>query len=160
MQNGLEKNSKALSWRNCVIFRHKTLPWEISSDLPLANYFLPDLITDLPLFRSPPSLLKLRVSGGAAEGRCAHARERKEGQIPYDVTYVRNRTQMVQMTLSTKQKQTHRHREQTYSCRGRGGGINWEIGIDRYTVLYIKQITSERRELYSILCKNLYGKRI
>ena len=26
------------------------------------------------------------------------------------------------MDLSTKQKQTHRHREQTYGCQGRAGG--------------------------------------
>ena len=27
---------------------------------------------------------------------------------------------MAHMNISTKQKQTHRHREQTYSCQGRG----------------------------------------
>ena len=27
--------------------------------------------------------------------------------------------------------------------RGRGGGINWEIGIDIYTLLYIKYITNK-----------------
>ena len=26
---------------------------------------------------------------------------------------------------------------------GRGGGINWDTGIDIYTVLYIKQITNK-----------------
>ena len=26
--------------------------------------------------------------------------------------------------------------------RGRGGGISWEFGINRYTVLYIKQINN------------------
>ena len=29
---------------------------------------------------------------------------------------------MKQMNLSTKKKQTHRHREQIYSCQG-GGGV-------------------------------------
>ena len=51
----------------------------------------------------------------------------------------------------TKQKQTHRYREQTGGHqwgegRGRGkggGGINWEIGIDLYMLLYIKQITNK-----------------
>ena len=42
--------------------------------------------------------------------------------------------------------------------------MNWEIGIDIYTllVLYIKQITNENphRELYSILCDDLDGKEI
>ena len=32
---------------------------------------------------------------------------------------------------------------------GREGGMNWEIGIDIYAVLYIKQITNENL-LYSI----------
>ena len=39
--------------------------------------------------------------------------------------------------------------------------INWEIETDIYTLLYIKQITTvEHRELYSILCNDLYGKRV
>ena len=43
------------------------------------------------------------------------------------------------MNLYTKQKQTHRHRKQTYGYqKGRRGGINDECGIKRYTPLYIK----------------------
>ena len=45
------------------------------------------------------------------------------------------------MNLFTKQKQTHRLREQTYGYqgeRGVGGGIDWEFGIDIYTLLYLK----------------------
>ena len=47
---------------------------------------------------------------------------------------------MVQMNLFTKQKQSYRCRKQIYGYRGvtAGGGINWEIGIDIYTLLYIK----------------------
>ena len=26
---------------------------------------------------------------------------------------------------------------------GKGGGINWKIGVDKYTLLYIKQITNK-----------------
>ena len=34
----------------------------------------------------------------------------------------------------------HRCRKQTYGYQGEGGGgINWEIGIDIYTLLYIKR---------------------
>ena len=49
---------------------------------------------------------------------------------------------MIQMNLFIKQ--THRHRKQTYGYqRGKvGEGINWEIGIDIYTLLYIKQINN------------------
>ena len=46
----------------------------------------------------------------------------------------------IQTNLSTKQKQTHRLREQTYGYQGLGlgGGTDWEFGIDMYTLLYLK----------------------
>ena len=49
------------------------------------------------------------------------------------------------MNLFTKQKWSHRCRKQTYGYQGgkAGGGINWEIVIDIYTLLYIKQITNK-----------------
>ena len=44
---------------------------------------------------------------------------------------------------------TQRHTKQTYGYqRGREGGTNWEIEIDIYTLLYIKQITNKNL-LYS-----------
>ena len=45
------------------------------------------------------------------------------------------------MNLSTKQKQTHKHREQTYGYhRGKvQEGINEEFEISRCTLLYINQ---------------------
>ena len=44
----------------------------------------------------------------------------------YDIAYVQNLKNMIQMNLFIKQKQTHRHREQTYGYqRGKmGRGIN------------------------------------
>ena len=48
------------------------------------------------------------------------------------------------MNLFTKEKQTHRHRKQTYNYqRGKGGGINWQYGINRCTLPYIKQINKK-----------------
>ena len=48
------------------------------------------------------------------------------------------------------QKQRHRCREQTYGHQGGkvaggwgGGGMNWEIGIDMYTLICIKQVTNK-----------------
>ena len=38
---------------------------------------------------------------------------------------------MTQMKLSTKQKQTHRHREQTCCQAGAGGGMDWEFGVSK-----------------------------
>ena len=55
------------------------------------------------------------------------------------------------MNLLTKQKQTHRLREQAYGCWGKGRieGIVREFGIDMYTLLYSKWITNKDL-LYSI----------
>ena len=42
------------------------------------------------------------------------------------------------MNLSPKQKQTHRHREQTCGCQGGWGdeeGIDWEFGVSRLKLI-------------------------
>ena len=75
----------------------------------------------------------------------------------YDITYMWTLKKMIQMNLLIKQKQSHRCRKQTYGYQGvRGGGINWEIGIDIYTLLYIKQITNKDL-LYSTRNSTLYS---
>ena len=48
---------------------------------------------------------------------------------------------MTQINISTKHKQTHRHKEQTCGCHG--GGIDWEFRINIYTLLYIKYIVNK-----------------
>ena len=47
--------------------------------------------------------------------------------------------------MFTKQKQSHRCKKINLGIPGgKGvGGINWEIGIDIYTLLYIKYITNK-----------------
>ena len=49
---------------------------------------------------------------------------------------------MTQTNLSTKLKQTHRHREQICGGQGVGdeGGKDWEFGISRCQLLYIEWI--------------------
>ena len=49
------------------------------------------------------------------------------------------------MNISMKQKQTHRHREQTCGCqRGwGGGGKDWEFGISRCKLLYTGWINNK-----------------
>ena len=50
---------------------------------------------------------------------------------------------IVQMNLFAQQKQSHMCRKQIYGYQqGKGGGINWEIEIDIYTLLYIKQVSN------------------
>ena len=56
------------------------------------------------------------------------------------------------MNLSTKQKQTHRQREQTYGCQSRGRGskrMDWEFEISRCKLLYLEWIDNKSL-LYSI----------
>ena len=52
---------------------------------------------------------------------------------------------MVQMNLSTKQKQTHRHGEQTCGCQGGGKGVgwNWKFGINKCKLLHLKWIDNK-----------------
>ena len=46
-----------------------------------------------------------------------------------DISYMWN-LKMIQMNFFTKQKQSHRHRKQTYSYqRRKGEGINWSMGL-------------------------------
>ena len=49
------------------------------------------------------------------------------------------------MNLSTKQKQTHRHREQICGCQGGGGKEweDWEFGVGRCKLLCSEQISKE-----------------
>ena len=49
------------------------------------------------------------------------------------------------MNLFTKQKQTHRLREQTYGCQGEEWGKETvrAFGMDMYTLLYPKKITNK-----------------
>ena len=47
------------------------------------------------------------------------------------------------MNLFMKQKQTHRHRKQILPEGKWQGGINSEVEVNTYTLLYIKQITSK-----------------
>ena len=52
---------------------------------------------------------------------------------------------MAQMNLSTEQKQTLEHTEQTCGCQGgRGGsGMDWEFGVGRRQLLHLEWISNE-----------------
>ena len=52
---------------------------------------------------------------------------------------------MMQMKLSTKQKQTRRHREQICGCQGEGGGggMEQEFGVSRCKPIYIEWINNK-----------------
>ena len=52
---------------------------------------------------------------------------------------------MAQMNLSTKQKQTHRHRDQTVVARGERGerGMYWEFEVGRRKLLHLEWINNK-----------------
>ena len=50
---------------------------------------------------------------------------------------------MAQIILSKKQKQTHRHREQTCGYQGVGSGMDWEFGASRCKLLHLEWISNE-----------------
>ena len=48
------------------------------------------------------------------------------------------------MNLSTKQKQIHRHREQTCGCQGWGReGVDEEFGVGRCQLLHLEWINNK-----------------
>ena len=80
--------------------------------------------------------------------------------------YVKLKKKMVQMNLFTKEKQSHRWRKQTYGYQWEiRGGINWEIGIDMYT-LYVHSVMSDSLQPHGLqptwlLCSwNFPGKNV
>ena len=52
---------------------------------------------------------------------------------------------MAQMKLSTEQKQSQRHKEQTCGCQGgRGGsGMHWESGVSRWKLVHLEWIKNK-----------------
>ena len=61
--------------------------------------------------------------------------------MSYDIAYMWNQKKKDTNELISKQKQTHKHRKQTYGYQREG--INQGFGINIYTLVYIKQITNK-----------------
>ena len=49
------------------------------------------------------------------------------------------------MNVSTENKQTHGHGEQTYGCQrgGESSEMNWEFGVSRCKLLHLEWISRE-----------------
>ena len=78
----------------------------------------------------------------------SEVRQKEKNKYHILTVYVESR-KMVQMNQFARQKQRNRCREQMYGHQGGkrgwggsgvagGGGMNWEIGIDMYTLICIK----------------------
>ena len=73
-----------------------------------------------------------------------------------------NPRKMVQMNRFAGQKLRYRCREQTYGHQGGkaagwggdGGVLNWAIGIDMYTLMYIKLMTNKHLQYKKTNKKN------
>ena len=69
----------------------------------------------------------------------------REGEISYDIPYMRNIKRNDMNELLTEQKETHRLREQAYGYQGEGWGegLVRESGVDASTLLYLKWKTNK-----------------
>ena len=56
---------------------------------------------------------------GSRDDHTKRSKSERERQIPYDTMYMWNLKKMIQINLFAKQKQTHRHRRQTYGYQSR-----------------------------------------
>ena len=64
------------------------------------------------------------------------------GEVSYGIPFIWNlKRNDLQITLLTKQKETHRLREQTYGCWREG--IVRDLEMELYTLLYLKWITNK-----------------
>ena len=65
--------------------------------------------------------------------------EVNQRQISYDIAYMQSLKKWYKWTY-LQNKQTHRLRNERLITTGKwwGEGINWKVGIDMYTLLYLK----------------------
>ena len=72
----------------------------------------------------------------------SEVKSEKERQILYDIIYMQNLKYGTNEPVN-KQKQTHRHGEQTCSCQGGRSGMDWEFGASRCKLLHLEWISDE-----------------
>ena len=69
----------------------------------------------------------------------------RERQISYDIAYMWNQKNWYKWTyLQNRNRLTDLENELMVTRgEGSGGGVDWEFGIDMYTLLYLKEITNK-----------------
>ena len=76
---------------------------------------------------------------GPSDSHAEWSKSEKERQISYDITYMWNLKKGYEWTsLQNRNRVTDVENKLTVTKGEKGGGINWEIGIDIFTLLYIK----------------------
>ena len=66
---------------------------------------------------------------GTRDNQTKQNKSERERQMPHDLTYLRNiKYDTTQMNLFMKQKQTHRHRQETVVPKGKVGGKD-KLGV-------------------------------
>ena len=96
--------------------------------------------------------------GAARDSHTKRSKSERERNTTWYHLYVESNLYMTQMNLSTKQKQTHRQREQICDCQGggEGSGMDWKFGVGRCKLLHLEWISSEVL-LYITELSNLLG---
>ena len=72
--------------------------------------------------------------------------EVRQRQISYDITSTWSLQKRTQMNISRTQQQAHWNREQISGCQGGGGsagGMDWEFGVGRGQLFYIRRINKK-----------------
>ena len=69
----------------------------------------------------------------------------RERQILYVMDYMCNLKIWLQWTYLQNRNRVTNVEKKLWLARGKGGRIGWEIGIDTYVLLYIKQMTANSR---------------
>ena len=67
----------------------------------------------------------------------------REGQIPYDITYMWNlKYDTNEHIYETETDSQTEHRPVVAKGEGGGGGVDWEFGISRHKALYTEGINN------------------
>ena len=100
-------------------------------------YFYDKLKTNNPSFRKRDTLWQ-------SLGHTEWSKSDREWQISYDIAYMWNLKKWYKWTyLQNRSRVTDVENKLMVTKGEMGGGINWEIGIDIYTLLYIEQIPNK-----------------
>ena len=84
----------------------------------------------------------------------------RDVQIPYDIAYIWTLKIIDINELIYKSEKRLRLRDESMVTKGEGWmRVDWEFGVDMFTLLHSKSLINKHREFCSIFC-NKYGKEL